>query len=281
MSDTNVTLQRFRELVDNCGKTRDLIAKEMECNTSIITKHYNGDRTISTQYIVKYAEYFSVSADYLLGLVKNPTTDKDVTFICEYTGLSEKSVKCLSLKKNKSFFINTVNWLIEQQTLLIKLGNYLFSSVYTLFHQSEYYNKLPIKKACKYIKVPDLAPKIHFANVIESLPLEELKLATELKKNQDKQEKLLFSLARQVVDIQECEWIADYGLGSDDGLSSATVFGSEEPINYDAISYDALEYELEEKRIRIGEEKAIEYMEQQKEVAMNFLSSISSKKDGE
>lgn len=46
--------------------------------------------SISTLY--KLAKYFNVSADYLLGISSNPTTDKNKNAVCEYTGLSQDSI---------------------------------------------------------------------------------------------------------------------------------------------------------------------------------------------
>lgn len=94
MCDDNITLMRFQALVDK-EKSRDVIAKAIKCNTSTITKHYNGDRTISTEYIIKYSKYFNVSADYLLGLSDVATMDKDIKFVCDYTGLSEEAINTL------------------------------------------------------------------------------------------------------------------------------------------------------------------------------------------
>lgn len=103
MCDDNITLKRFQALVDK-EKSRDVIAKAIKCNTSTITKHYNGDRTISTEYIIKYSKYFNVSADYLLGLSDVATMDKDIKYICDYTGLSEKAVEKLNDYKLYSEF---------------------------------------------------------------------------------------------------------------------------------------------------------------------------------
>ena len=69
-------LARFRELVDK-EKSRNSMSKKMteqglDCKISTINKHYNGDRKISTEYVIKYAKYFGVSADYLLGLSNVP-----------------------------------------------------------------------------------------------------------------------------------------------------------------------------------------------------------------
>ena len=74
-------LARFRELVDK-EKSRDSIAKKMteqglDCKISTINKHYNGDRKISTEYVIKYAKYFGVSADYLLCLSDVPVIADD------------------------------------------------------------------------------------------------------------------------------------------------------------------------------------------------------------
>ena len=67
MSDKNIIdLQNFRALVDK--KTREEIAKGIGCDTSLVTKHYNGDRNITLEYAIKYAKFFDVSVDYLIGL---------------------------------------------------------------------------------------------------------------------------------------------------------------------------------------------------------------------
>lgn len=102
MCDKNITVMRFRELVDK-EKSRESIAKKMaeqglNCNTSTITKHYNGDRTISTEYVIKYAKYFGVSADYLLGLSNVATTNIEIKAICEYTRLSEQALDNLHIR---------------------------------------------------------------------------------------------------------------------------------------------------------------------------------------
>lgn len=86
---------KLRDLIDASGKTRKEIALNLNCDISTITKHYRGDRDVTTEFVIKYAKYFNVSTDYLLGLSDVETTDKDVQFICEYTGLKEESVNWL------------------------------------------------------------------------------------------------------------------------------------------------------------------------------------------
>ena len=85
-------LDRLRKLIDDSGKSRPQIAKDLKCDASTITKHYNGDRGITSDFVVKYAKYFNVSTDYLLGLTDTPTIDTDKRYICEYTGLDSIAV---------------------------------------------------------------------------------------------------------------------------------------------------------------------------------------------
>lgn len=52
----------------------------------------SGKRMPNTEQIVKIAQFFDVSADYILGISEAATTDRDLRFVCDYTGLSEAAV---------------------------------------------------------------------------------------------------------------------------------------------------------------------------------------------
>lgn len=149
MCDENITITRFRELVDK-EKSRDSMAKKMaerglNCNTSTITKHYNGDRTISTEYVIKYAKYFGVSTDYLLGLSNVPTTETNIRMINEYTGLSNLSIKVLNVLNQvstlnsdiyKNSYTDIINFLIEKIG-----GNYKFLQLFRSLTNYSFENK--------------------------------------------------------------------------------------------------------------------------------------------
>ena len=99
-------LENLRKLIDT--KTREEIATALKCDTSLITKHYNDQRIITVDYLIKYAGYFNVSVDYLLNKTDNKiAVDTDegklIRSICDYTGLSENAVNRLH-----SFSIPTV-----------------------------------------------------------------------------------------------------------------------------------------------------------------------------
>lgn len=91
-------LENLRKLIDT--KTREEIATALKCDTSLITKHYNDQRIITVDYLIKYAEYFNVSVDYLLNKTdKKIALDTDegklIRSICDYTGLCEETIEKL------------------------------------------------------------------------------------------------------------------------------------------------------------------------------------------
>lgn len=80
LDKNNVILERFQELIRDSGKTRQVIAQKIGCDTSTVTKQFNGDMKISVNYLVKYARYFHVSTDYLLGMEKDELSDHEKPF---------------------------------------------------------------------------------------------------------------------------------------------------------------------------------------------------------
>lgn len=66
-------------------------------------KYNEMERDIEKDYgykaFVYLAKFYGVSVDYLLGLAKEPTTDKDLNFVCEYTGLSKAAIEELVVIK--------------------------------------------------------------------------------------------------------------------------------------------------------------------------------------
>ena len=91
-------IERFRKLVDDEADrriSRQQIAGAIGCDVSTITKHYNGYQAIDIEFLYKYAKYFNISADYLLGLSDVSSTDPDDRAICERFGLKQKDFDLL------------------------------------------------------------------------------------------------------------------------------------------------------------------------------------------
>ena len=144
----DITVERLRRLIDETGLARQAIADEMGCDVSTVTKHYNGTRNLTIDFIAMYARYFNVSSDYLLGLSEVRTVSPDTAMICRVTGLDDKAVQTLSeINEPTSFeshkeIIKTLNYLIGElnyreqengfscngQSVLLRLAEYLKSS---------------------------------------------------------------------------------------------------------------------------------------------------------
>ena len=144
----DITVERLRRLIDETGLARQAIADEMGCDVSTVTKHYNGTRNLTIDFIAMYARYFNVSSDYLLGLSEVRTVSPDTAMICRVTGLDDKAVRTLSeINEPTSFespkeIIKTLNYLIGElnyreqengfscngQSVLLRLSEYLMNS---------------------------------------------------------------------------------------------------------------------------------------------------------
>ena len=96
--NTDLTNQRIKELRKEKGLTQEELAGKLHVSRQIIS-YYETNRMPSVDDLVFLAKEFGTTTDYLLGLTGAKTTDKDVAFICNYTGLNEETVKGLSLRK--------------------------------------------------------------------------------------------------------------------------------------------------------------------------------------
>lgn len=94
-----IKLSRLQQLM-NQKESRSKIAKDLGCDVSTITKHFNGDRAVTTEYLLKYAKYFCVSADYLLGISDVSSADADIKSVCKFTGLGSTTVNYLHQTKD-------------------------------------------------------------------------------------------------------------------------------------------------------------------------------------
>lgn len=131
MCNKKMILSRLNLLIKVNNKTKKEIATDFHCDTTTITKHFNGSRNITTDYLIKYAKYFNVSADYLLGLSDVPAntnlTDENVRLIIKnYTGLSDDSIHYFfNTKDEKSKISHLINYISSTDEGRILIDNLL------------------------------------------------------------------------------------------------------------------------------------------------------------
>lgn len=104
------------------GIIQDNVAKSIGVSRQALGKWANGETVPDILDLKKLAKYFDVSADYLLGLTENATTDTDLKAVCDYTGLSEDAVN--SVKRFKDIFLSLKDKEVDRDAYLRLLNEY-------------------------------------------------------------------------------------------------------------------------------------------------------------
>lgn len=86
---------RFRDLLDRTNTTQPALAEAIGVSRQAIGQWKDGNTFPDVLALTKIADYFKVSADYLLGRTDHMTTDYDMKVAEKVTGLSEKSISNL------------------------------------------------------------------------------------------------------------------------------------------------------------------------------------------
>ena len=84
------------------GVSQEKFAKALNISRISVSHYETGLRTPDIDVLQKTAEFFNVSADYLLGLSDVKNTDMDLQAICKALNLSEKAVENLRNTKEKA-----------------------------------------------------------------------------------------------------------------------------------------------------------------------------------
>ena len=65
--------KRIRDLREDHDLKQQDIAEYLQCSQVCYSHYENGRRDIPTDILIKLADYYNVSIDYLLGRTDNPT----------------------------------------------------------------------------------------------------------------------------------------------------------------------------------------------------------------
>ncbi len=85
----------LRHLIKERKTTIKAVADYVGITRQAVSQYQDGSTQPNADTLIKISNYFNVSVDYLLGLAKQPTKDKELNEICEYTGLSQNAVEVL------------------------------------------------------------------------------------------------------------------------------------------------------------------------------------------
>ena len=107
--------RRINELLAINDVKQKELAAYLSISDNIVSYFVKGTRVPNTEQIIKIANFFNVSADYLLGLTDAKTTkDTDLRAIVDYTGLSEECIKEISPGISEKPYANECVYILNQ-----------------------------------------------------------------------------------------------------------------------------------------------------------------------
>ena len=93
--------KRLTMLLDEIKEKKGIVQKDVAqvvgVSRQALGKWASGETVPDVLDLVKLSNYFGMSADYLVGLSDVPSLDMNIQAVCDYTGLSEKAVKNITL----------------------------------------------------------------------------------------------------------------------------------------------------------------------------------------
>ena len=165
---------RYTDLRIEKGLSQTELATALDCNKQYISKFEDGSRSLSLAMLEKYADFFGVSTDYLLGRSDVKTTDSTVKGMCEYTGLSESAIDTiLQYKKvaSVSVWLKTLNALLENESFISLIS--MISQKISIEEKEIDLNEMGLHSIAKNTDIIDY----NMANLLKSLT-DELKEST-------------------------------------------------------------------------------------------------------
>ena len=68
--------KRIRELREDADLTQKEVSKILHCSQQVYSNYELGQRDIPTQTLIRLADFYKVSVDYILGRTENPKMNK-------------------------------------------------------------------------------------------------------------------------------------------------------------------------------------------------------------
>ena len=126
--------ERIKHLRISKKLTQDEVAHALNVKRETVTRWETGARDIKTEITILLSKYFNVSADYLLGLTENTSTNISEIGISNKTGFSTSTVEnILDLPiKLKIILDKIINELLKSD--LLEKFEELKENIYELLH---------------------------------------------------------------------------------------------------------------------------------------------------
>ena len=113
--------KRLKSLRGN--NSQKAVAKEIGTDQQTLSRYETGDRTPDAEMLLRIADYYNVSTDYLLGRTEIPSipTDGKLQAAAEVTGLSDAAITSLQ----KLYENNNMTWKTEILNMILESDEFL------------------------------------------------------------------------------------------------------------------------------------------------------------
>ena len=164
---------RFSDLIEESGKKLVSIAEQTQISTGSLSRYQNGKTEPTATQIIKLAQYFGVTTDYLLGISDLRFMNMRKRTIREITGLSENAIDVLEnpVPKNAPEILSQIVESKDFARLVSRINEYR-----VLDQNSEKAYAEDIKKhfVNAFSDTPDTT--LHYSNESEILDLKEYQI---------------------------------------------------------------------------------------------------------
>ena len=110
--------ERIKSLRQSKSITQSKLAKELSIAKTTLAAYEQGKSEPSINTILKLADFFNVSIDYLLGRTNIKSPNVEISYMANYLGLSEKSIANLVNLNSKPTipltFISALDYILSQ-----------------------------------------------------------------------------------------------------------------------------------------------------------------------
>lgn len=105
--DYSIFQDRLRQLMESRGLNNKALADEVNITTAALSRYLTGHRTPDLKYVVKLAEYFGVSVDWILGINGDryevlPQEIQDIAYLYSLANPDDRRVVHAVLDKYKT-----------------------------------------------------------------------------------------------------------------------------------------------------------------------------------
>ena len=91
--------KRLRSLMETKNVTQQELGEYLQKTRQAIGYYADGSSSPDWKTLVKIAQYFKVTTDYLLGLTDTPALNADIRQVADYTGLWGTAISMLHIEK--------------------------------------------------------------------------------------------------------------------------------------------------------------------------------------